>query len=162
MTCTEYLMRYREAMEDVDELNTQIEAMELRKERMTSKYGEKTRVKNSGGKGRDLDAALGDLILERDQLLEEANQVRDQLMNFISQVGEKNDIGRRYRRLLRLYYAEGFSWDDVRHMLRPVHIRKDGRQITGKRGCLSETSLFRVRLEALGQAEVEFRRLGLG
>ena len=83
---------------------------------------------------------------------------------FISKVGAgSGDTGKRHRKILRLYYCEALQWKDICTALRPLKIRQDGRQVTyKKRRGISETTLFRVRLEALAAADIEFRRLGIG
>ena len=66
-------------------------------------------------------------------------------------------------RTFRKRYCEALQWKDICTALRPLKIRQDGRQVTyKKRRGISETTLFRVRLEALAAADIEFRRLGIG
>lgn len=62
-----------------------------------------------------------------------------------------------------LWYCDALQWSDICAAIRPLRVRRDGRQVTYKKGAgVSETTIFRVRLEALAAAEVEFRRLGIG
>ena len=105
-----------------------------------------------------------DLVREKDKAQETADRKRQEILNFISKVEPgTGDTGRRHRRILKLYYCDALQWSDICAAIRPLRVRRDGRQVTYKKGSgVSETTIFRVRLEALAAAEVEFRRLGLG
>lgn len=162
MTCEEFLMQYRDAMAEVDDLECQIKFAENRLQKVTANY-DTVKVRGSHDRG-NAEAELADLISERDVALEAANGKRQEVLNFISKVeAGTGDIGRRHRRILKLYYCDALQWGDICAAIRPLRIRKDGRHTTYKNGSgVSETTIFRVRLEALAAADIEFRRLGLG
>ena len=158
MTCEEYLNGYRHALERVEELETDIREAELRLEKVTASYDG---AKVSGG-SQDAEAAraaLGDLVRRRDELRREAQEKQSELKRFISRIGGNNDTDRRNRRLLRLYYAEGYTWSDVQLLLSPLTRRRDGKPVQRKSKTVSESTMFRARAEALGAAELEFRRM---
>lgn len=162
MTCEEYLNRYRDALGDMEDLTAQIRLAEDRLQRVTANY-DGVKVQGSHDR-RDAEAELADLSRERQERMEAAGKLREEIGSFISRIGVgTGDVGRRYRRLLKLYYCDGLPWGDIAKAMRPLRTRKDGRQVTYKSGGgISETTLFRVRLEALAEADMEFRRLGLG
>lgn len=162
MTCEDYLNRYRDALIELEELDGSIRLAEGRLQRITANY-DGVKVQGSHDR-RDAEAELADLSRERQEKQDAANLLRDEISSFISKVSVgTGDAGRRYRRLLKLYYCDGLAWGDIAKAMRPLRTRKDGRQVTCKSGSgISETTLFRVRLEALAAADLEFRRLGIG
>lgn len=113
---------------------------------------------------RNAEAELADLVRASSAALEAAEQKRQEILAFISKVGAgSGDTGKRHRKILKLYYCDALQWSDICAAIRPLRIRRDGRQVTyKKRRGISETTLFRVRLEALAAADIEFRRLGIG
>jgi hypothetical protein len=162
MTCEEFLMQYRKSMAEVDEMDDQIKLAEERLQRVTAKY-DGVKVQSSNDR-RNAEAELADLVRAKGAALEAAEQKRQEILAFISKVGAgSGDTGRRHRRILKLYYCDALQWSDICAAIRPLRVRRDGRQVTyKKRRGISETTLFRVRLEALAAADIEFRRLGLG
>lgn len=162
MTCEEFLMQYRDAMAEVEDLECQIQFAEGRLQRTTANYDG---VKVQGHHDRkDAEAELADLVREKDEAQEAADKKRQEILNFIGKVEPgTGDTGRRHRRILKLYYCDALQWSDICAAIRPLRVRRDGRQVTYKKGAgVSETTIFRARLEALAAADIEFRRLGLG
>lgn len=162
MTCEEYLNQYRDALMDLEDMKMQVRLAEDRLNKTTANY-DSVRVQSGHDRG-DAEAALADLTREMQKLQADASAKREEISGFISRIATgTGDVGRRYRRLLKLYYCEDMPWGDVAKAMRPLRTRKDGRQVTYKSGNgISETTLFRVRLEALAAADMEFRRLGIG
>lgn len=162
MTCEEFLMQYRDAMAEVEDLECQIQFAEGRLQRTTASY-DGVKVQSSNDR-RNAEAELADLVREKDKAQAAADQKRQEILNFISKVEPgTGDTGRRHRRILKLYYCDALQWSDICAAIRPLRVRRDGRQVTYKKGNgVSETTIFRARLEALAAADIEFRRLGLG
>ena len=158
MTCEEFLSGYRDAMDRIDEVDLQIREAELRLEKVTANY-EGARVAGGAGDSEAARAALGDLILKRDALGQAAQEKQAELKRFIGRIGGNNDTDKRNRRLLRLYYAEGYSWPEVQQLLAPLRRRRDGKAVMRKARVVSQTTLFRTRSEAMAAAELEFRRM---
>lgn len=155
MTCQDYLMGYRDRLDQAGELQSRIREIEIRLQGAGNDIT-RTKVKTSHGSRAGLEAELADLIRKRGAVVAEAEAFRLELLQFIKGVGTSDDSGKRQRRLLMLYYAEGMSWNQVRQCLQPVQKqqKKGGDDVAG----VSKQTLFRVRLEALGAAELEFRR----
>lgn len=157
MNCEEYLLRYRKALEAVDELEGQIEEEELRQSRLAARY-DSNKVDGSGEPNAKLDP-LGDLVLRKKRAEEAAEEKRREVRRFIATVGSDSEKDRRSRQLLRLYYAEGYTWKEVQKLLKPLKTRTDGRQAARRKGCISEPTLFRERNEAMIKAESAYRRM---
>lgn len=154
MTCEDYLMSYRDRMDHAGELQARIREIEIKLQGSGS-YADQTKVKTSHGSRAQREAELADLIRQRDTVIAAAEEQRLELLRFIAGVGTQNAAGMRQRRLLQLYYADGMSWNEVRQCLQPV--QKQQRN-SGTGTGVSRKTLFRVRLEALGAAELAFRK----
>lgn len=151
MTCEDYLMQYRRALDDIRDADLRIQEEELRQQRLSANY-DSIAVQGSKDANAKLDP-LGDLILQRAKLVEQAEEKKQKVRRFIASVGGGSEEDKRSRQILRLYYAEDLDWKDVQRLVRPLRQRRDGRQAPKRKGCVSETTLFRARHDALAKAE---------
>lgn len=159
MTCEDFLNSYREMLSDLSELEQKVRVAETRAAKMSARYDADPR---GGSFGRGVEDAMVAAAELRDQLKAERRKAetrKSDIAAFISHIGNGGAADRRMRKLLTLYYCDLFTWDEVRLCLPGVYRRGDGR-VVNRKGSLgiSQTSLYRERLSALGKAEVQFRR----
>lgn len=158
MNCEEFLMGYRRALGRIVELDGDIEEERERRERKTAKYGG-VLVKSSGEPNAKLDT-LGELLLKRERLEAEAVEKQKEINSFISSVGIDTEEGRRYRKLLRLYYVDALDWEEVCLRIKPIQVRSDGRLSQGRKNRhISIARVFSLRREALTCAEMAYRKM---
>ena len=157
MTSEDYLMGYRLALAQIQEIDGDIEAEELRQTRVAAKY-DGNPVQGSGDPNAKLDP-LGELILRRKAAVDAAEEKRREIRKFIATVGSDSEKDRRSRQILRLYYVEELDWRDVQRLIKPLKTRSDGRMAPRRKGCVSEPTLYRERGEALRKADLAFRRM---
>lgn len=161
MNAEQYLNSYRDMLEAVQDMDNQIRKAELRLQKLTQRYDA-----GSGGGGTTERqqaqlAALGDLSRRRDELREKACRRGKELEKFIKTVGGQNGTGQRIRDLLQMYYVELFTWAEVQECLGTVRSAKNGR--TKNRDThtrVSDTTLWRIRQDALVAAERAWRKQG--
>lgn len=157
MTCEEYLLSYRRAMDKVRDLDVEIAEEELRQKKKVANY-EGIMVQSSKDPNAKLDP-LGQLLLNREKLLKDAEAERQKVSSFIRSVGGPSEVDKRSRQLLRLYYCDDLDWREVQRLIMPLKERRDGRRAPRRRGCVSESSLYRLRQDAMMKADRAYRQL---
>lgn len=160
MTCTEYMDSYRALLADVAEVDGKISDMESLLQRYTQGYGDLGKVRG-GNDRKAAEAALGDLVRQKSRKKKAAEERRAELEAFIETVGEAGPEGERHRRLLRMYYCDLMTWAQIRKELRPIYKTNKGKvakvDVTRKKG-ISETAVYRIRLDAMAKAERAYRK----
>lgn len=157
MTCEEYLLSYRRALDAIRDTDSLIREEEARQQRLAAKY-EGLLVQSTKEPNSKLDP-LGELLLKRDQQIQEAEEKRQEILSFIRSVGGTSEEDKRCRQVLRLYYGDDLEWRDVQRLVGSLRNRRDGRRARKHGDFISESSLFRIRHEALAKAEHAFRTL---
>lgn len=158
MTCEEYLLGYRRALDAVRETDIEIREEEARQQRLAAKY-EGLMVQSSKDPNAKLDP-LGELILKREKQVAEAEEKQKEILSFIRSVGGPSEEDKRCRQILRLYYGDDMEWRDVQRLVGALRNRRDGRRAPKQRkGYIAESTLFRIRHEALAKAEHAYRTL---
>lgn len=164
MTLEEFLMQYRRSLEQASELDDQIAEAEMIHRHLTATY-EVEPVRGSRSNREAESPEILDLKAEKERILQDGRARRQEISEFIQSITADVQplVLQREQRLLQLYYCDLLSWNEIKKLLRPLHMRK-GKVVvnTGRARGISETQMFRLRQDALAHAERVYQRRMLG
>jgi cell division septum initiation protein DivIVA len=164
-TCEQFLMSYRDMLDQISVLDDQIAEAEMIHRHLVATY-DADPVRSSHGQREAESPEILDLKARKEQMIQDAKRRRGEVERFIRQIGDDRGPNaltvQRYRRALHLYYCDLLSWTEIRKLLRTTVTRKGRTVVNVARGRgISETAMFRIRSDALAQAEVTYQRMGL-